>query len=333
MPKSKNLSEETRWAIITLHKYAGYTNSDIVKKLKCSFHTVEYTISKYLQTNEVKDRERSGRPPTLSENDPSYEIALQELKTHRTLTVEKLSQYLSQEKNIQITKSSLHRLIQKWGFHPVCFRKQPYLTEKHRDKRLRFSEVHLNDDFDNVVFSDEKIFIFSTEGFKVWKKSDEPPICSYTLQNPFKFMVWGGIWLGGRSELCFVDEKTNVDSLEYQNILWKYMIEPEKDKDKYFLQDNAKSHISKPTLDFLDNFEVRLVKDYPPMSPDINAIEKVWGWMVKDIKHKYPKNKEEFKEIIKSSWDSIPQTTIDAYINNTPNVIKEILDSEGGNTK
>lgn len=333
MPKTKNLSEEQRWAIISLHKYAGYSNSEIVQALGCAFSTVEYNISKYLETTEIKDRERSGRPATLSEGDSQYEIAFQELKTHRTLTVQKLSDYLSREKDIQISKSSLHRLIQKWGFRPVCFKRKPCLTAKHKEKRLKFAEEHSDDDFDQTFFSDEKYFVFSTEGFKVWKRPDEEPICSYTLQNPFKFMVWGGIWLGGRTDLCFVDEKTTVNSEEYQNILWKYMIEPNLDKGKSFLQDNAKCHVSEPTLDFLENFEVKLVKGYPPMSPDINAIEKIWSWMVSDMKHKYPKNKEEFRDMIKTSWQSIPQETIDAYINHTRSVIKDICENNGGNSK
>jgi transposase len=46
------------------------------------------------------------------------------------------------------------------------------------------------------------------------------------------------------------------------------------------LQDNAAPHTSASTRDFLDNFEFELVEDYPPMSPDINPIERVWGWMV-----------------------------------------------------
>jgi transposase len=148
-----------------------------------------------------------------------------------------------------------------------------------------------------------------------------------------KYMVWGGIWKKGRTELYISED--NIDSEEYQCILWDYLIDPcHEEYLEYMrlLQDNAPPHTSQSTRDFLDNFEVEVIEDYPPMSPDINAIERVWGWMENHINHKYVNNPEKYQQLIEEAWNEIAQTVIDSYISNVPNVLKQIKMKKGGNT-
>ena len=88
--------------------------------------------------------------------------------------------------------------------------------------------------------------------------------------------------MGGKTKLHIRDSNDFIDAEEYQNILWEYFIEPMENNeiDNPFLrllQDNATPHKDKGTMDFLHNFDVDLVENYPPCSPDLNPIEKVWG--------------------------------------------------------
>lgn len=74
------------------------------------------------------------------------------------------------------------------------------------------------------------------------------------------------------------------------------------------------------------------VENYPPMSPDINAIERVWGWMANYINHNYANNPNEYELLIQEAWDNIPQDVIDSYIFHVPKVLQEIREKKGDNS-
>ena len=87
------------------------------------------------------------------------------------------------------------------------------------------------------------------------------------------------------------------------------------------LQDNATPHTSASKRDVLHNFEVELVEDYPPMSPDINPIERVWAWMVNDINHHDAKYPDLYHDLILEAWEEVRQEVIDSFISNVPTVL------------
>lgn len=70
---------------------------------------------------------------------------------------------------------------------------------------------HSNDQFENVVFSDEVIFYLVGEKPKMWYKDDE----DYRIEDENKvnyrkkFHIWGAISRKGKSELYFHDGKVN----------------------------------------------------------------------------------------------------------------------------
>ena len=78
---------------------------------------------------------------------------------------------------------------------------------------------------------------------------------------------------------------------------------PSMKKDKveklFFMQDGAKIHTSNYTSYFLKDHNVKVLKKWPPFSPDINPIENVWSMLKKKLKEKYrkkglPKDSTEF---------------------------------------
>lgn len=109
-------------------------------------------------------------------------------------------------------------------------------------------------------FSDEKMFTFGSEGVKLWKRKHEKPFYSHVPMERSKWMVWGAVWKGGKSDLYITQD--TIDSEEYQCILWDYLIDPHHEEylqHMRLLQDNARPHISLSTYDFVDNFGVEHV--------------------------------------------------------------------------
>ena len=111
------------------------------------------------------------------------------------------------------------------------------------------------------------------------------------------------------------------------------MIEQQPDSFDRLLHDNASQHKARGTIDFLNNFDVELVHNYPPWSPELNPIEHAWGWMVKYINRNFPSNISELKERVREAWDAIPQETIQSYISHLPSVCEQIIEAEGGNIR
>jgi len=184
--------------------------------------------------------------------------------------------------------------------------------------------------WNNVIFSDEKVFTISKQGLKVWKRPHE----SIMIQEPLKptsLIVWRGIWINGRTSIHITD--STIDADEYQNIIFEHVIAPEVDRDKLFQQDNAPPHKAKSTLEFFEAMDLELLQDYPPYSPELNPIEKVWSWMEAQVCQMSPKNKEELMNAIDLCWKNLPQKTIKSYISHLDTVCKKIKKAKGGSIR
>ena len=99
-----------------------------------------------------------------------------------------------------------------------------------------------------------------------------------------------------------------------------------------FQQDNAPIHKAKIALDFFKNENINLL-DHPPLSPDLNPIENLWGWMAREVyKNGSFNTKSELKFAIIKAWASIPESLIRNLISSMPNRIFELILKGGSAT-
>jgi transposase len=316
---SNPLSEEQRWGIVILKKHTSFSNSKISTLLNCSYNSVNNVFLKYTDTGNVSDKPRSGRPSIMKENSEDMKLIVNTIEDNRQSTCTEISKEL---------RKKVHRIIQERNFRPVLYKRIPYLKKEHKKRRLEFAKDNSYRDWEEVIFTDEKLFSFSKRKVKIWKRPEEKRISVYVPSYQKKWMVWGGIWVGGRTKLHVFE--ANVNSEEYQNVIWEYLIEPQLDADKMFLQDNARPHVSASTRDFLKNFDIDVL-DFPAMSPDLNAIEKVWRWMENHINHKKFNTSEDYMSLIYEAWNECPQQIIDNFILHNYQAIKTVKKLKGGN--
>ena len=120
-----------------------------------------------------------------------------------------------------------------------------------------------------------------------------------------------------------------MNSTKYCELLEEGLI-PFYDEGDVFQQDGAPCHSSRETKKFLEDHGIQTV-EWPAKSPDLNPIENVWGWMVKDIYFGKPayKNVEELKTAVFDSWKRIPDSLIDKLIDSMPRRMHKVIENKG----
>lgn len=154
-------------------------------------------------------------------------------------------------------------------------------------------------------------------------------------------MVWGAIFLGGRSELIIMERDDNAPAHGYTT--WSYLqaleesLLPIYDAGRIFQQDNARIHVSGIAKRWFEDHGIWVI-DWPPHSPDMNPIEHVWRALKGILHRNHPyihllKNNQDDRDLliswIKEAWNAVPQTLIDNLILSVPRRVAALRKAKG----
>ena len=187
-----------------------------------------------------------------------------------------------------------------------------------------------NENFDDVVFTDELTIKIQSSTRRTLYKSGEKKALRGKPKHPFGLHVWAGISRRGATEIHVFNGRMN--SQYYQGILGKHLI-PFGEK-KYpegfrLMQDNDPKHVSESTKQFMKENKINHWVT-PPESPDMNPIENLWAELKHYIrKTKKPKNKQELIEGILEYWKTVNIEKCNKYINHLYKVIPEVIRQQG----
>ncbi|PVH67703.1 hypothetical protein DL98DRAFT_274967 [Cadophora sp. DSE1049] len=101
-------------------------------------------------------------------------------------------------------------------------------------------------------------------------------------------MIWGALCWNWKSFLVFLEKEEGskgITSKAYLHQVLEPVIFPKFDqlgRDYIFMEDGAKVHLGHARLPRLEH-SIRGF-NWPPSSPDLNPIEKVWRWMKEELK-------------------------------------------------
>ena len=74
---------------------------------------------------------------------------------------------------------------------------------------------------------------------------------------------------------------------------------------------------------------------WPPSSPDLNPIEKVWRWMKNRITQMepFPTKIEDLKQAVQDLWDEMDPCDFIRHIERMPEKMQQVLQQKGMQTK
>lgn len=192
--------KENRIAVIALHKCGKNANQifELLKPLGISKMFVYRAINRFVESSQLEDRPRSGRPRVARTS--AVVKAVRERIRRNPLRKQKI---MSRE--LDISTRSMSRLIRD-DLNMKAFRRStghlltPNLKQIRLERCKRLLHWHADNGHENILFTDEKIFtveeVFNKQNDKIYARtSKEAKNTVPRVQrghHPASVMVWWG---------------------------------------------------------------------------------------------------------------------------------------------
>jgi inhibitor of nuclear factor kappa-B kinase subunit alpha len=154
---------------------------------------------------------------------------------------------------------------------------------------------------------------------------------------PPRVMVWGAISERGKTPLYILHG--TLDAPKYIQVLegaLPFMAKPfttrRRHRDWWFLQDLDSKATAKATQVWCEQHFPHFIPagDYPPRSPELNAIEHIWGWMQARVEAAKLTGRRELERFLVKLWNDVPQRVIRNCIASIPERLQSVIAAKGG---
>ena len=245
-----------------------------------------------------------------------------------------------------ISTCTVGRRAHELGFNNRVAVKKPFLSDTHKERRLRFAKEHESwtvDEWRNILWTDELSFEIgkNSRQVKVWRDS-QSKYAAKNLVTTFKSgqvltMMWGSFYGNNKGPFVVVPpgQCKAVDLIEniYKKNLLLFLSQVDPNHQLTLMEDNAPTHNARASKAFLAEKSIRKI-EWPAQSPDLNPIENIWFILKSNIQELYqPRTVPEMHEALQQAWNDFPTSTLDHLIESMPKQIFDVIQAEGGPTR
>lgn len=278
----------------------------IAKKLQTTVATVSRVIDRYDENKSIEDRERTGRPPLLAEEDKER-IALHALVEPLSSTPKQIRRSLSLD---SVSPRTIRRVLDSAGIFGRIARVTPPLKDVHLQKRLSFAEGYgtwTEVEWSKVLWTDEASVLMGTYG-QVWVQRAvstewDPEHTVHRAKHPPKLHIWACFSAAGVGGFHIFEE--NLDAVLMKEILQKHVLKSARQLfacgQWWFQQDNDPKHKSKLVQQWINKNGIDCL-EWPPYSPDLNPIENLWAHVKRRVEAKNSKTLDELRRALEAEW-------------------------------
>ena len=157
------------------------------------------------------------------------------------------------------------------------------------------------------------------------KAVQSPSARVHMKQTAVKALVWGSIGIDFKGPLVVL-RKTVTAPIYQQEMLPKLLRNL---KGKILVQDNARPHTAKATQEFLAKRKVEVLDGWPPYSPHLNPIEKLWSMLHRRVAKMRPTTVAEVERCAREVWREISQDTINNLIRGYEKALQRTVRQRG----
>ena len=330
------MSIATRKRVVILWR-SGYSLRDIQRRLReeeteVTLRSLQRLRLKFQSFHTVNDLAKRRKPRLLTKEMMS--TIEQSLKSDDELTARKLKAKLAEEFHSlpNVSLATIKRCRKELGW--VCTRPHycQLIREANKEKRKKWCKIQLdnNEQFQNVVFTDECTVQLDHHGRLCFRKQKQPRSLKQRPKHPAKVHIWGGISMRGATRLVMFTGIMNA--IKYGQILETGLVPflrtcfPDGAR---LQQDNDPKHSSK-YINRLFKFHNVYWWRTPPESPDLNPIENCWGSLKQYLRTSYkPTNLEELMDGIERFWLSLTPAICRKYIEHLHKVMPKVIEVNG----
>jgi len=237
---------------------------------------------------------------------------------------------------VGVHRSTVRRDLKSSGLVCRVRRKIPTVDPEVWQKRFRFCSEFKGAGYaglTKILFTDEHTLSLNDHTSRtMWvKKGSTPaPRERRRMQNTSRIMVWGGVAVGCRTKLIILNENNSrkVDGALYKRRCLSSIVALAKERNLRVWQDNARPHL--PGVPYLQGKGVAMVKNVPPYSPDLNAIECVWKLLNRKVAEARPTTLADLKRVAVREWNALPQKTLDQVCRGLKGAVERVVREKGG---
>lgn len=321
----------------------GRSQRYIAERLGVTQSAVSYVLRRHRENGNHQRRPGQGRKRVTNAAQDRHIV--QQVLRNRTLTAPEVQNVARRTYGIQISSRTIRRRLREGNLTPRIPARGPRLTAEHRRNRLQFARMHVNwepADWSRVLFTDESRFSLyhSDRRVRVYRRPGERYAQCNFVENirhgGGSVMFWGGISLGGRTELVAL-RRGNINAVRYiSDILEPHVVPYAENFGAGFIlmQDNARPHTARVTEDFLRRENIETM-NWAANSPDLNPIEHVWDMIGRRFRAlpNPPNDLDGLTVAISEIWNNIDQGDIRELILSMRRRCEAVIRARGGNTR